>query len=234
MVSYKKHFIKMKNALGDKAGITFLTVPNAYHNPTYTEKAINAKRDFQAKLKRALKKNKLSTAQACESFVNGFDWYKITEQNEAVWAKIYEFLEKYLGCRFYTATFEKVPQNATITVDISEDKQIPVFETRNSFWYDYWNHDISVKLKLNCRVEDIEHLLFLLLGRQPGFGGPVQIENRCYPCGAKLSCRLGRVLIHLLPGLRRHAAHHHQKQEYWLHTQSISVCSLPCKYQSRQ
>lgn len=77
-------------------------------------------------------------------------WLVGGEQRGTLYS-VYEFLEKYLGCRFYTATFEKVPQNTTITVDISEDKQIPVFETRNSFWYDYWNHNISVKLKLNCR-----------------------------------------------------------------------------------
>lgn len=94
MVSYKKHFLKMKESLSDNERITFLTVENTYHNPTYTESAVKLKQDFQKKLKRAQRKNKLSTAQACESFVNSFDWYKITEQNEEVWAKIYEFLEK--------------------------------------------------------------------------------------------------------------------------------------------
>ena len=93
MVSYKKHFLKMKDALKDKSGITFLTVPNAYHNPTYTEKAIKAKRDYQAKLKRALKKNKLSTHEECQAFVDSLDWYEITEQNPEVWEKIYSFLE---------------------------------------------------------------------------------------------------------------------------------------------
>lgn len=94
MVKYKKHFLKMKNALANKKSISFLTVPNTDHNPTYTEAAVRAKRDFQAKLKRAHKKNKLSTTEDCEAFVKSLDWYQITEQNEAVWAKIYEFLEK--------------------------------------------------------------------------------------------------------------------------------------------
>ena len=93
MVKYKKHFVKLKNALGDKENISFLTVPDCDHNPTYTKAAVKAKHDFQAKLKHALKKNKLSTAEECESFVRSLDWYKITEQNEDVWARIYEFLE---------------------------------------------------------------------------------------------------------------------------------------------
>ena len=92
MVSYKKHFIKMKNALADNKNISFLTVPDAYHNPTYTKAAVKAKQDFQARLKRAQKKNKLTTTEECEAFVTSLDWYKITEQNDEVWSKIYEFL----------------------------------------------------------------------------------------------------------------------------------------------
>ena len=92
MVSYKKHFLKMKNAFSGKESISFLTVPDAYHNPTYTKEAVKAKHEFQAKLKKALKKNKLSTTEECEQFVNSLDWYKITEQNQEVWARIYEFL----------------------------------------------------------------------------------------------------------------------------------------------
>ena len=67
-------------------------MPDADHNPTYTKEAVKAKHDFQAKLKRAQRKNKLSTTEECEAFVNSLDWYKITEQNEDVWKRIYEFL----------------------------------------------------------------------------------------------------------------------------------------------
>lgn len=94
MVSYKKHFLKMKDALLGNERISFLTVDGVYHNPTYTKAAVELKRDFQKRLKRAQRKNKLSTTKECKDFVNSFDWYKITEQNEAVWREIYEFLEK--------------------------------------------------------------------------------------------------------------------------------------------
>jgi len=49
---------------------------------------------------------------------------------------VYELLESYLGCRFYTATFEKVPETKNISLKIEEDKQIPVFETRHIYWHD--------------------------------------------------------------------------------------------------
>ncbi|MBQ6830316.1 MAG: DUF4838 domain-containing protein [Clostridia bacterium] len=64
---------------------------------------------------------------------------------------VYEFLESYLGCRFYTAGVEKVPQTDTIALNpIKEDKQIPCFEYRCVHWSEYYNsQNISVKRKLN-------------------------------------------------------------------------------------
>jgi len=48
---------------------------------------------------------------------------------------VYEFLESYLGCRFYTAELEKVPEAKNISLSIAEDKQIPVFEIRQDYWH---------------------------------------------------------------------------------------------------
>ena len=64
---------------------------------------------------------------------------------------VYEFLEAYLGCRFYTAGVEKVPTTATIALSpIKEDKQIPLFDYRCVHWTEYCaNQDISVKRKLS-------------------------------------------------------------------------------------
>ncbi|MBQ7376672.1 MAG: DUF4838 domain-containing protein [Clostridia bacterium] len=64
---------------------------------------------------------------------------------------VYTYLEEYLGCRFYTAKFEKLPEyDALPFIEIEEDKQIPVFDVRNSGWADFYNHSLSAKLKLNC------------------------------------------------------------------------------------
>ena len=72
------------------------------------------------------------------------------EQRGTLYA-VYEFLESYLGCRFYSSDFEVVPANATITLEqIAEDKQIPVFDTREILWNDYdGNYDFKVKRKIN-------------------------------------------------------------------------------------
>jgi len=76
-------------------------------------------------------------------------WLVGGEQRGTLYA-VYTFLEDYLGCRFYTANFERVPETKTVSLKIAEDKQIPVFEVRNSFWADFYNHTLSAKRKLNC------------------------------------------------------------------------------------
>ena len=63
---------------------------------------------------------------------------------------VYTYLEDYLGCRFYTAEFEKIPELDPLPfIEIEADKQIPVFETRNPGWSDMNDHLFSVKLKVN-------------------------------------------------------------------------------------
>ena len=63
---------------------------------------------------------------------------------------VYEFLESYLGCRFYTKTVEKVPEMKTIVLDqIGEDKQIPTVMFREMGWLDWDDADYCVKRKIN-------------------------------------------------------------------------------------
>lgn len=94
MVNYKKNFLKLQKTFKDKENISFLTVSSTKHNPNYTEAAIKEKDKLFKEMKVAQKRNELSTAEGCQAFKNRFDWYKITEQNEDVWAKIFEFLDK--------------------------------------------------------------------------------------------------------------------------------------------
>ncbi|MBQ2915423.1 MAG: DUF4838 domain-containing protein [Clostridia bacterium] len=72
------------------------------------------------------------------------------EQRGTLYA-VYEFLEAYLGCRFYTNTIEKIPELKTISIEqIAEDKQIPKIQFRDLGWGDYsWHENIVVKRKLN-------------------------------------------------------------------------------------
>ena len=63
---------------------------------------------------------------------------------------VYEFLEAYAGCRFYTNTFEIVPSMTTLSIDeIAEDKQIPVFTTRVTNWTQQNGGEYKPKRKLS-------------------------------------------------------------------------------------
>ena len=65
---------------------------------------------------------------------------------------VYDFLEKFAGCRFYASYFEKIPQTDTLTVPAYTDiRKIPVFTVRNTFWADYKDDIFCAKRKANGR-----------------------------------------------------------------------------------
>lgn len=65
---------------------------------------------------------------------------------------VYEFLEKFAGCRFYASYFEKIPQTDTLTIPADTDiREIPVFTVRNTFWADYKDDMFCAKRKANGR-----------------------------------------------------------------------------------
>ena len=65
---------------------------------------------------------------------------------------VYEFLEKFAGCRFYASYFEKIPQTDTLTLPADTDiREIPVFTVRNTFWADYKDDIFCAKRKANGR-----------------------------------------------------------------------------------
>ena len=69
---------------------------------------------------------------------------------------VYEFLEKYLGCRFYTSCFEKIPQKESISLPPIEDTQKPGFPYRSLYWYEYQKSDeLCAKRKVNYRKSGI-------------------------------------------------------------------------------
>lgn len=61
----------------------------------------------------------------------------------------YTFLEDYLNCRFYSKSFEVVPQAQNLNVSNIEDKQIPSFEFRDSYWFSLNTKESAAKLKVN-------------------------------------------------------------------------------------
>lgn len=67
---------------------------------------------------------------------------------------VYELLEKYLGCRFYSSDFEKIPECPAVVLDTIDDRQVPVFIVRNDFWADYiQNPHFAAKRKMNGKKD---------------------------------------------------------------------------------
>ena len=49
---------------------------------------------FFADLTKMRKKGKLKTGEQKDAFVASYDWHRMTAQDEDVWAKVFEALEK--------------------------------------------------------------------------------------------------------------------------------------------
>lgn len=94
IVSYKKHFSAMREALSNCKNIAFYSVDGKRHNPNYTQDAVAYKDAFFKTYQKALKKGKLTTNAEKTAFKNSFDWERMTAQDETVWKVIFEFLDK--------------------------------------------------------------------------------------------------------------------------------------------
>lgn len=92
-VSYRKHFLKLKKQLSDRKNITFLSVKNKNHNPSYTEEAVNYKEKFFSELTRKKQRGELTTAKEKAEFIKSYDFYKMTEPDSKIWDIIFETLD---------------------------------------------------------------------------------------------------------------------------------------------
>ncbi len=62
---------------------------------------------------------------------------------------VYTFLEDYLGCRFYTKDFEKIPHLDAVSLGIPEDIQKPGFDVRRVYYGIASDPVFSAKRKIN-------------------------------------------------------------------------------------
>ena len=93
VVHKSHHQDVLEHALSGRSNIRFLVTKNKGHNPSYTCDAVRYKDDFFAQFQRQVKKKKLETKQQQEAFMSAFDWWRMTEQDEAVWDVILKHLQ---------------------------------------------------------------------------------------------------------------------------------------------
>ena len=94
VVQKAHHFDVMKQALSHRENIHFLLTDHKGHNPSYTCDAARYKDDFFAQFQKLTKKKKLETKAQQEAFMSGFDWMRMTEQDEQVWTEIINHLKQ--------------------------------------------------------------------------------------------------------------------------------------------
>ncbi len=93
-VSCKANFLKLRKALSNRDNTEFLLLRDRNHNPTFTRSAVEYKKAFFKDLKRQKKLEKKNPKAQNPDFKSSYDWYKMTEQDEEVWNRIYAFLDK--------------------------------------------------------------------------------------------------------------------------------------------
>ena len=91
---FKNHFCELQRAVSDNSSVEFLAVDKKGHNPNYTEDAVKYKNERMAVLKKLLKKKQLTTNEAKAAFVKSCDWVRMTKQDDEIWNKIFDFIEK--------------------------------------------------------------------------------------------------------------------------------------------
>ncbi|MBQ6905910.1 MAG: alpha/beta fold hydrolase [Clostridia bacterium] len=87
----RHHFDILKKGLEEKENVSFLLLENKGHNPNYSDDALKLLDSFTKARAKLLKKKTLTKEQK-EAFVESFDWVKMTEQDNEVWAIIFDHL----------------------------------------------------------------------------------------------------------------------------------------------
>ena len=93
IVSKAVHYDALHDGLSGKENIHFLLVDGKDHNPNYTADAVQYKNAFFREFTRREKKKLLSTHEQQKAFMDTFDWYRMTAQDEEVWSAVIDHLK---------------------------------------------------------------------------------------------------------------------------------------------
>ena len=89
----KSQYDVLKAGLAGKHNVSFMLEHNKSHNPNYTEDAVRYLGEFLAAKTKLTKQKKLVTEQQKKDFLAGFDWNRMTAQDERVWQAIFDCLD---------------------------------------------------------------------------------------------------------------------------------------------
>lgn len=92
-VKKEVHFDALQKGLSDKENVKLLLVSEKGHNPNYTQNAVKLLGEYTSSLMQKNKKKELQSDEQKKAFLQSFDWDKMTEQDEDVWAEILKALD---------------------------------------------------------------------------------------------------------------------------------------------
>ena len=93
LVNREIHHDALKKGLQDKKNIRILLEENKGHNPNYTADAVAYLAEYTTEMTRLLKDKKLNTEAEKAAFRSKWDWNRMTQQDERVWAEIFRTLD---------------------------------------------------------------------------------------------------------------------------------------------
>lgn len=93
LVKKSLHFNPLYAALSEKKNVKLILEMNKGHNPNYTEAAVKLLGEYLTDLAKLRKQKKLESAEEKAAFLKKYDWNAMTEQDEQVWADVFECLD---------------------------------------------------------------------------------------------------------------------------------------------
>ncbi len=93
-VSARANFMRLQRELASRPNTEFLLMKDRGHNPTYTKAAVDYKKEFFKALGKHKKQGTLNIDEEKAAFIAYYDWHKMTEQDDEVWKKIIDFLDR--------------------------------------------------------------------------------------------------------------------------------------------
>ena len=92
VVSYN-NFLILQEALKERKDTEFFKMTGKNHNPNYTKRAVEYKKEFFKDLNKKIKNHALESELDKKNFKDSYDFDLMTEQDSSVWNKILEFLK---------------------------------------------------------------------------------------------------------------------------------------------
>jgi len=76
----------------DNPEVSYLVVEGKYHNPNYTTDAVLYMGRVFSEYNEKMKRKELKSLKDKQEFMNGKDFWRMTEQDEEIWGRIFDFI----------------------------------------------------------------------------------------------------------------------------------------------